>query len=667
MLLNMSVSVSKILIVDDDSYYLTLLKTILKNIDVDVLIAESGEKALSLVEKNDFALAVLDIQMPDMDGFELAIRIRSFQNRDLVPIIFLTSYFSDEIQMFKGYDNGAIDYLTKPVNKTIFINKVTVFLELDRQKRNLISSKESLEKSKLELEAQQNELKLINSQLIKSQKEIEKSQKKYLELYDFAPTGYLTIDKECRIFEINLKGAWLLEDERIRLIDYNLKDFIDTDMLTVFERFLVQVFENRIPTGCEIKLKTKNQKSIHVYLEGSIGDEKQKCFLSMVDITDLKMAQVALKESEELYHSLLRTSPDGIIITDLEGIITEASDVANEILSNNGNGRIENMHFMDFIPKKSRRAIINVFQMTSKEGLIQNVELKLKRLDNSEFTGEISCTQIKGQDGRLKAYMTDIRDISERKLLEKQIRHSERMAGIGELATGMAHEINQPLNTISLSIDNIIFSMNNKTLTDQYLKSKINKVFDNISRIKNIIDHVRTFSRDHEDFGKSEFDINESINTSITMISEQMNHKGITLEFKNSEKLPLLKGTTHRFEQVMLNLLFNAKDALEEKRQKLGKDFKKKIEIITRKLNNQIIVEVKDNGIGIPSEVIDKILLPFYTTKAPGDGTGLGLSISYGIIKELDGEIEIQSEVLKGTTIRIIIPITTSKQKKLKP
>lgn len=663
----MAVPISKILIVDDDTYYLTLLKTILKNIDADVLIAESGEKAISLIEGNDFALAILDIQMPDMDGFELASHIRSQQNRDLVPIIFLTSYFSDEIQMFKGYNNGAIDYLTKPVMQTIFVNKVRVFLELDRQKRNLISINESLENSKRELEAQQKELELKNSELRKSQQEIETSQKKYLELYDFAPTGYLTINKAGRIFEINLKGVSLLEDERTKLIDSNIKEFISTDMLPVFDEFLIHVFDKKTSLGCEIKLKTKTDKTIHVYLEGAIGDEKQKCFLSMVDITDLKKAQVALKESEEMYHSLLRTSPDGIIITDLEGRITEASDVAHELLGDKNDTGIEHMHFMQFIPKASRRAIIKVCQATATDGLVQNVEIKLKRADDSEFIGEISSTQIKGQDGQVRAHMTDIRNISERKLLEKQIRHSERMAGIGELATGMAHEINQPLNTISLSIDNIIYSMDNNTLTEAYLKSKINKVFDNITRIKNIIDHVRTFSRDQDDFGKSEFNINDSINTSITMISEQLNHKGITLEFKDQELLPSINGTTHRFEQVMLNLLINAKDALEEKRQKLGKNFKKKIVIATRKLNDQIIIEVKDNGIGIPPDIADKILLPFYTTKAPGEGTGLGLSISYGIIKELNGEIEIQSEVLKGTTIKIIIPLITSKQKKLKP
>jgi PAS domain S-box-containing protein len=515
---------SKILIVDDDTYYLSLLKTILKNIDAIVYIASSGKESLSLIKENDFALAVLDIQMPEMDGFELAMQIRKLPNRDLIPIIFLTSFFLDELQMFKGYDNGAIDYLTKPVNKDIFISKVKIFLKIDQQKRNLIASKESLEKSKSEL-------------------------------------------------EVN---------------------------------------------------------------------------------------QIALKESEELYHSLLRTSPDGIIIIDLNGKITEASDVAIKLLGNDDNLEIAGMHFMQFIPKTSRRDLVKIRSTTIKERLVQNIEIKLNRIDKSEFIGEVSSTQIKGQNGELKAFVADIRDISERKLLEKQIRHSERMTGIGEMATGMAHEINQPLNTISLTIDNIIFSIENKTLNETYLKTKINKVFDNISRIKAIIDHVRTFSRDQDDFNQSEFDINRSIENSISMISEQINNKDIKLKFNIQSKLPKVKGNSHRFEQVMLNLLGNAKDALEERKKKLCQNFEKRIEIVTRRTINQIIIEVKDNGIGINSADIDKILLPFYTTKAPGSGTGLGLSISYGIIKELNGEIEIQSEVMKETIIRIIIPIIKS-------
>lgn len=431
-------------------------------------------------------------------------------------------------------------------------------------------------------------------------------------------------------------------------------------MLIEFENFLAQVYKKKTQSGCELELMPINGKKLHVYLEGAIIDKKRTCLLSMIDITDRKEAQLALKESEELYHSLLKTSPDGIIITDLKGKVTEASNIALELLGNK-NSEIEGVQFINFIPKKSRRALMQIYQITMREGMVQNFEIKLNRINGIEFIGEISSSQIKGSDGELKAFMAVIRDISDRKLFEKQLRHSERMAGIGELATGMAHEINQPLNTISLSIDNIIFSLDNDTLTETYLKTKMNKVFDNISRIKKIIDHVRTFSRDQDDFSLSTFNVNTSIQNSISMISEQMDQKEVNLSFTPSLLLPFIKGNAYRFEQVILNMLVNAKDALDEKKKKSSKNFKKKINISTNLIDAMIIIEISDNGIGISQEDIDKVLLPFFTTKAPGYGTGLGLSISYGIIKELDGEIEIQSKPQIGTSIQIKIPFQESK------
>ncbi|MEI8113896.1 MAG: response regulator [Bacteroidia bacterium] len=535
----MSNSISKILIVDDNNFYLALLKTILKDVDAEIFMANSGKDALHLIYENDFALAIIDIQMPEMDGFELATHIQNLSHRDLVPFIFLTADFSDEIQMFKGYDTGAIDYLTKPINKTIFISKVKVFLELDLQKRSLITNQESLQKSKVELEMKQNELKLQNAALEKAQAETE--------------------------------------------------------------------------------------------------------------------------ESRKLYHSLLKTSPDGIIITDLNGRIIEASDIAIKLLGNMVGKNIEGIHFMQFIPKASKRDLLKIYRSTVNDGMIQNHEIKLNRFDKTEFNGEISASQIKDSNGQLKAYMTVMRDISERKLIEKQLRHSERMSGIGELATGMAHEINQPLNTISLTVDNIIFSLDNKTITESYLKTKIDKVFDSISRIKKIIDHVRTFARDQDDFVQTGFDINSSINNCISMISEQLHHLDVHLKFSPIAKIPAIKGNAYRFEQVILNLLVNAKDAIEEKQNKNIEHFKKKIEISAYIEDQLICIEIKDNGIGISPEDIDKVLLPFYTTKDPGHGTGLGLSISYGIIKELNGEIEIQSKLQIGTTILIKIPIKQTK------
>lgn len=649
---------SKLLIVDDNDFYLSVLKAILKDVEVEIYMANSGESALKLINENNFALAVLDIEMPEMNGFELAGHIRNLHNRDLLPIIFLTAYVSDEMQMFKGYDNGAIDYLTKPVNKAMFISKVKIFLELDKQKRKLLDNKESLQKSKMELEQNQREIKLQNITLQKAQAETDESRKKYIKLYDFAPTGYFTIDSAGKMFDINLKAASMFGQEQSRLINLDFKSFIAPEMLANTDVFLNDIFNNNSNSGCELKLMSINGKTVYVFLEGALVDKKQKCLMSMVDITDRKEAQIAMEESESLYHSLLKTSPDGIILIDLEGKIIEASDIAIDILGySNIRTEIEQAPIIQFVPNESRKTFIRIYNSTLKNGIVQNLELKLNRLDKTEFIGEVSSSQIRVNDGKIKAYMAVIRDISERKLIEKQLRHSERMAGIGELATGMAHEINQPLNTMSMTIDNILFAIENDTITENYLKTKIVKVFDNITRIQKIIDHVRTFSRDQDDFTIKPFDLNLSINNCMSMISEQMNHHDIKLSFQSSDEIPAINGNIYRFEQVILNLLINAKDAIEEKNKSLGKTFKKKIEISAVLADNQIIIEIKDNGIGIDQKNIDKVLLPFFTTKAPGQGTGLGLSISYGIIKELGGEIDVQSKPNQGTSVLIKIPI----------
>ena len=179
--------------------------------------------------------------------------------------------------------------------------------------------------------------------------------------------------------------------------------------------------------------------------------------------------------------------------------------------------------------------------------------------------------------------------------------------------------------------------------------------------MRNIIDHVRTFSRDYDDSIPTAFNINESITNALSMIGEQFKHKGIQLDVNLNWKIGNPIGNTYKFEQVIQNLLSNAKDAMEEKKRKLNIDFSKKIEIKSYQYLKTIYVEVKDNGIGILPEEIDHIMLPFYTTKKVGEGTGLGLSISFGIIREMEGNIEVQSKIAEGTMIRVILPCRDGK------
>ena len=185
--------------------------------------------------------------------------------------------------------------------------------------------------------------------------------------------------------------------------------------------------------------------------------------------------------------------------------------------------------------------------------------------------------------------------------------HNDRMTTLGEMATGIAHEINQPLNTLSILFDNMLLAASKEdSLPKSYLEKKTEKIYDNIFRIKNIIDHVRVFSRSQEDAIFSSFDVNESIRNAVSMISEQFRHKLIELEIVAIDPLQLAYGNTYQFEQVILNLLINSKDAIEELESHVGETIEKRIGIKSYRCGKQLIIEVKDNGIGIKPEELEK-------------------------------------------------------------
>jgi C4-dicarboxylate-specific signal transduction histidine kinase len=258
--------------------------------------------------------------------------------------------------------------------------------------------------------------------------------------------------------------------------------------------------------------------------------------------------------------------------------------------------------------------------------------------------------------------MIIIRDISHRKKMEAKQIHTDRMSTLGEMAAGIAHEISQPLNIISMVQDRILFEIAKPEMVDaEFIKVKSDKIFENITRIRDIIDHLKAFSSSRDDYMLAAFNVNSSIVNATSMIVEQFKHHGINLNLQLEQQIPPIIGNTYKFEQVILNLLTNAKDAVTEKKSKLIEDFEMLVGIRSWQENQSIFTEISDNGIGINKEDIPNIMLPFYTTKEEGKGTGLGLSICQQIMKEMGGTIEITSDSLSGTKFRLVLPLQKSK------
>lgn len=245
---------------------------------------------------------------------------------------------------------------------------------------------------------------------------------------------------------------------------------------------------------------------------------------------------------------------------------------------------------------------------------------------------------------------------------QDQLVQSSKLASIGELAAGVAHELNQPLMIIRTGGQLLERKHQQGRLKDEQLDNHLESLRKNSKRMMNIIDHLRTFSR-QSSVEYQFIDVNEVIANSFYMIGEQLRLKNIEVTKKLSVELPQILGDANQIEQVILNLLANARDAILERVDIADADTENLREImLITKLSEEtpktVEILVQDTGTGITKEKRDKVFDPFFTTKEEGKGTGLGLSISYGIIQDHQGDIDVVETSDDGTTFRVRLPIS---------
>lgn len=256
--------------------------------------------------------------------------------------------------------------------------------------------------------------------------------------------------------------------------------------------------------------------------------------------------------------------------------------------------------------------------------------------------------------------------LQELNIKQQLLIQKSRLESLGELSAGLAHEINQPLSVVSLAMENIQYKLGKKAASEDYLLGKIQTINNNINKIRELIDHVRIFSRDQGTILYEQVDVNLVIRNALSMIESQLRSRNIKVVTDLATDLGFTVGNPSRFEQVILNLLSNSRDALGEKEKKSSLDnLSKEIRIKTFGQHNRICMQVWDNGTGISVKNLDKIFNPFFTTKSEGLGTGLGLPIVYGIISEMNGEINVRTDDGKFTEISIDLPQYENKVEKI--
>ena len=242
--------------------------------------------------------------------------------------------------------------------------------------------------------------------------------------------------------------------------------------------------------------------------------------------------------------------------------------------------------------------------------------------------------------------------------LEMQLLQSARLVSLGQMAAGMAHELNQPLTVVETTAGDICLRlMEGLPLETDELREMMENVRGVVDRMAGTVDHLRVFSRDVSEEPRQAMDVNEVIQSSLKWMRTPLENHGIDLALDLSDALPKVWGHPHPLEQVVLNLLSNARDAVDDRAEMDGAGYDKRIQIRTCAENDAVVIEVEDNGVGMDETTRQRLFEPFFTTKDADRGTGLGLSIIYAIIRNHDGQITVESEEGVGTTFRVMLPV----------
>ena len=619
------------------------------------------------------------------------------------------------------------------------------------------------------------ELQLKIDELSRSMEELEKSRNQYAFLYDFAPVGYFTFDREGKIRSVNPTGERLLGVDHTLLTGQRFGDYVAAEDCFVFANFIQTVFHSQEKETCRLRLIRENPQPLYVRIEALVAESGMELLAVLVDITEKKRAEQALSESEynltkaqamtqvgswsfdpitgevnasaELLR-ILRLRPEettqeafgravhpddrdnvikhlrlgiehgksyeiehrlqfadgtcrwvysivepsvnsaGIVVklygttqditlrkkaeadlgnktNELQGIFDSIGD---GIVVYDSTGRIQHHNLISprFFPQEIRtgRSCQELFHPDSSISPLEcPVERALngKRVDSPlvyERDGhkrflDITATPIKDALGGKNRALVFFRDVSEKRLQEMHLIQTEKMSSIGVLATGIAHEINNPLTSVAGCAEALQRRLRDEPeigmdprleVFPHYLGVIVRESY----RCKGIIDNLLSFGR-KSDGSASKVDPNLILQEILELLHHHPGFQQVTVLTHLSRNLPALQGDPSGLRQVFMNLLVNAHQAVDDHG---------RVEVSTNLRGDDLIaVQIRDNGCGMAQDIIDRIWEPFFTTKEVGKGVGLGLALTYNIVKRHGGDIHLTSREGEGSEFTVLLPI----------
>ena len=368
----------------------------------------------------------------------------------------------------------------------------------------------------------------------------------------------------------------------------------------------------------------------------------------------VEVRSMELAESDRKYRTFVESSLDGLVTTDRKGYITFANH-AMEIMVGESRQSIVGRHISEFYSGGIQEAR-EIMEELERRGQFRNREMLLVN-QGLELPILTSGSLLYNDAGEIAGTLGAFKDITERKKLESKLKQTQaqlvqtmKMRALGDLVAGVAHSINNPLMA-SNTILHVIMEDLNK---DPVSRRRLSVLLECNRRVESIVKHLKEFSRQ----SPGQFalvDVNRAVEDALIITAQQLLNRNIRIEKSLAQKLPPVRGDANQLEEVIMELLANARDAMEG-------NTREKILALTTFVESEdgkkkVAIEVKDNGKGIPVEIRDKIFEPFFTTKDMGKGTGLGLSICYGILEDHGGSMEVESTPGEYTLFRVLLPV----------
>jgi len=486
------------------------------------------------------------------------------------------------------------------------------------------------------------------------------SQARYKALFDFVADSVLMVSQDGQVVAVNEREQQVLGYAESTIVGTNILELIPSSYHQAFTGWLRDVSTNHRQVATqEMVVHHSNGQDIPVEMDLiRIGTTEQVLLLVQLrDITDRKRLERQLQsyredlelkvsertreieETKQYLENLLENANDVIYTLDLDQQFTYVNSKVTA-----WGYRKEDLIGRPYLSLLSRRHRGRRLKSTLDIGAKQVYEVEVLTRLGEVRTVMVSVSPLQGANGEMLGVLGIARDMTDTKKLERQIRNAEKLASIGKLAAGVAHEINNPLGGIL----NCLYNLRKGTLTPARQEEYWASMEHGVRRVQKIVRQLLDFSQQHEpEFSLA--DINHIVDQVLGLTTHLFAPNRIQLESVLGQGLPPVMVDRHMIEQVLMNLILNAVQAMKQ-----GGT----LTIRTSVAEGVCRVDVQDTGSGIPAAILPRVFDPFFTTKGEGEGTGLGLSVNLGIMERHGGKILVESEVGIGTTFTLCLPLS---------